>query len=193
MLPASLKLPLDRRQAASSSASHATSASTTCNSIHASTSGRRSATRFLGCWVKTRARTLEYASVNASAKPSAGRGPHDGPIWAPDHRLAHVIGHRRVVLPAVCVCDYAPAYEVRVPSSTSGSSNGHGGDLRLARRRDLAFGWKACWASSCRSVALPPYNRKLTSSLDLLPASRTAPAGATLDVYTSISSPMRLL
>jgi hypothetical protein len=52
----------------------------------ASASGRRSATRFLGCWARTRTRTLKYSSVNASAMPSAGRGPHDGPIPPPRPR-----------------------------------------------------------------------------------------------------------
>ncbi|KAJ7336747.1 hypothetical protein DFH08DRAFT_1017798 [Mycena albidolilacea] len=77
-------------RAVSSSALHATSASTTCNSTYSSASGRRSPPPLLSC--QARKRILKYASLSTYAKPSARR--------------------LRLVLPAVCECDCAPALPV---------------------------------------------------------------------------------
>jgi hypothetical protein len=83
------------------------------------------------------------------------------------HRLAHVVGLRRVLLSAVCVCDCAPAYKLgrylsasTPPSSRSDSSDGYGGDLTLARPPRPT--WHSQWGT------------RYTSRADSLPVSRRA-------------------
>ncbi|KAJ7261491.1 hypothetical protein C8J57DRAFT_1634483 [Mycena rebaudengoi] len=104
------------RRAASSSAPHATCTSTTSNSIlRVRPPQRDPLPRLLGKYL-------------------CGRAPRDVPIRA-DHRLAHISSSPPFACPTAHPCRRSERHfsAFAPPSSTSGSSDGHGGDLTLAR------------------------------------------------------------
>ncbi|KAJ7882032.1 hypothetical protein B0H14DRAFT_3433687 [Mycena olivaceomarginata] len=114
--------------------------------------------RLLGKDEDKDARVLERQRIceaKRGARPSRWTNP------STDHCLAHVVGLRRVVFPAVCVCDCAPHFSASIPLlSRSDSSNGYGGDLTFARPPRPA--WRSQWSTH------------YTSRADSLPVSRRA-------------------
>lgn len=104
------------RRAASSSAPPATCTSTTSNSIlRVRPPQRDPLPRLLGKYL-------------------CGRAPRDVPIRA-DHRLTHISSSPPFACPTARPCRRSERHfsAFAPPSSTSGSSDGHGGDLTLAR------------------------------------------------------------
>ncbi|KAJ7797807.1 hypothetical protein B0H14DRAFT_3886856 [Mycena olivaceomarginata] len=94
------------------------------------------------------ARVLERQRIceaKRGARPSRWTKP------STDHCLAHVVGLRRVVFPAACVCDRAPHFSASIPLlSRSDSSNGYGSDLMFARPPRPA--WRSQWGTPARIV-----------------------------------------
>ncbi|KAF7368158.1 hypothetical protein MVEN_00134800 [Mycena venus] len=142
----SKSLSVDRPpSAASSSASHATSTSNTSNSTSTSSaSGRRSATRFLGLGKdkdkdarereRQRIREAERGAPSAAellTLHESGQQPTDSPTSYDFAMSSSPPSAYATARPRTRSERHFSASTP--PSSTSGSSNGHGGDLTLAR------------------------------------------------------------